>query len=61
MRAVTANLEGGRANPALTSRAANNIEPAAEAAPGGSEAGGVEGCARAAKVRRWVACDTLRS
>jgi len=43
-----ANLEGARANPAFTLHEANILELAAEAAPGGPEAGGAEGSALAA-------------
>jgi nucleoside-diphosphate-sugar epimerase len=46
-----ANLEGGRANPAFTLHEANILELAAEAPPGGPEAGGVQGSALAALLR----------
>jgi len=46
-----ANLEGARANPAFAVHQANILELAAEAAPGGPEAGGAEGSALAALLR----------
>jgi UDP-glucose 4-epimerase len=46
-----ANLEGARANPAFTLCEADILDLAAEAAPGGPEAGGVQGSALAALLR----------
>jgi len=46
-----ANLEGARAKPAFTVHQANLLDLAAEAAPGGPEAGGAEGSALAALLR----------
>jgi len=46
-----ANLEGARAKPAFTLHEANILDLAAEAAPGGPEAGGVKRSALAALLR----------
>jgi UDP-glucose 4-epimerase len=46
-----ANLESARANPAFTLHEANILDLAAEAAPGGLEAGGAKGSALAALLR----------